>query len=232
LKQRLQELSPGKKAILGITSINALVFLLWQIPVPGVRNFMMRNFLHSAYSGRTYTLLTSAFSHSTLWHFLFNTMAMWGFGDATHHLLGREYFLAFTASSAVTSSLSMHLWHAITRNAVPGLGSSGFVFSYVALTAMCYPTSKMQLFFAIPVPLLEGLYGLCIFDIIGLTGLWGKLFNLSLGHSAHLGGVGVGVGLYWLLVNKRRVRSFFPPELGRLYDRYYQTVFAPPTRWR
>jgi rhomboid-like protein len=55
--------SDGERAAMGVVAINTIVFLAWQIPLPAVRFFMVKHFMHHPLSGRSYTLLTSVFSH-------------------------------------------------------------------------------------------------------------------------------------------------------------------------
>ena len=56
-------MSDGERATIGLICVNTLVFLAWQMPSQKVQWFMRRAFLHSPLSGRSYTLLTSIFSH-------------------------------------------------------------------------------------------------------------------------------------------------------------------------
>jgi hypothetical protein len=54
--------SDGERVALGLVGVNMVVFLAWQIPLPTVRIFMVKLFIHNPLSGRSYTLLTSTFS--------------------------------------------------------------------------------------------------------------------------------------------------------------------------
>ena len=51
--------SEARRTCYGITAINTLVFLAWQIP--RLRPAMQRHFTHNPLSGVSYTLLTSMF---------------------------------------------------------------------------------------------------------------------------------------------------------------------------
>ena len=55
--------SDGERVALSLIAANAIVFLAWQIPLPAVRFFMAKHFMHHPLSGRSYTLLTAVFSH-------------------------------------------------------------------------------------------------------------------------------------------------------------------------
>lgn len=227
-RAQFQDLSPGKSAVLSILSLNAALLLAWRLPSAALQRFLVKHFLHSAYSGKNYTLITSAFFHMELWHFAVNGFAMWGFGDIAHFLLGPEYFAATTVTAASVSSLSYHLWCTVLRSRSPGLGASGFVCTFVALTALAFPNAKSLLFFVIPVPMDNMFLGLVAFDTIGLFGLWTLLFGWRIGHAAHLGGVASGWALFHLLnaSNRQAIRNRLPPEVVSLYDRTYRAVFS------
>eukprot|EP01102_Stenamoeba_stenopodia_P022466 TRINITY_DN9365_c0_g1_i3.p1 TRINITY_DN9365_c0_g1~~TRINITY_DN9365_c0_g1_i3.p1 ORF type:complete len:207 (+),score=38.24 TRINITY_DN9365_c0_g1_i3:129-749(+) len=64
-----------------VMGVNLVVFLAWQIPV--AQPFLMRHFalsLNNVIHGRIHTLLTCCFSHSGLFHFMFNQIALSSFG--------------------------------------------------------------------------------------------------------------------------------------------------------
>jgi len=114
--------SEGRRAGYGIAAINVGIWVAWQIPV--LRPFMMSHFTHSPLSGKTYTMLTSVFSHSSFVHLLFNCMALTSFASATSTWMTREqvhgpshlkestatyHFLALYLSSGLFSALASHL---------------------------------------------------------------------------------------------------------------------------
>ncbi|KAI0289027.1 hypothetical protein B0F90DRAFT_1153108 [Multifurca ochricompacta] len=114
--------SEGRRAGYGIAALNVGIWIAWQIPV--IRPFMMSHFTHHPLSGKTYTMLTSMFSHSSFIHLLFNCMALTSFASATSTWMTREqvhasshlrestatyHFLALYLSSGLFSSLASHL---------------------------------------------------------------------------------------------------------------------------
>jgi rhomboid-like protein len=70
--------SEGRRVGYSIAAVNVGIWVAWQIPV--LRPFMMSHFTHHPLSGKTYTMLTSMFSHSSFLHLLFNCMALTSFG--------------------------------------------------------------------------------------------------------------------------------------------------------
>ncbi|KAF8273187.1 hypothetical protein EI94DRAFT_56116 [Lactarius quietus] len=140
--------SEGRRVGYGIAAVNVGVWIAWQIPV--LRPFMMSHFTHHPLSGKTYTMLTSMFSHSSFLHLLFNCMALTSFASATSTWMTREqvhaeshlrestaiyHFLALYFASGLFSSLASHLF--IARAVYPRLisklvqhgeqGSSGMI---------------------------------------------------------------------------------------------------------
>ncbi|KAH9962669.1 hypothetical protein BC827DRAFT_1129904 [Russula dissimulans] len=114
--------SEGRRAGYGIVAINVGVWVAWQIPI--LRPFMMSHFTHHPLSGKTYTMLTSMFSHSSFMHLFFNCMALTSFASATSTWMTREqvhapshlkestatyHFLALYLSSGLFSSFVSHL---------------------------------------------------------------------------------------------------------------------------
>ena len=63
LATRWVNYSDGERVGVGLIAANTIVFLAWQIPLPAMRFFMVKHFMHHPLSGRSYTLLTSVFSH-------------------------------------------------------------------------------------------------------------------------------------------------------------------------
>ena len=68
--------------VLSIIKLNVFVFFLWMILGPA-NSFMTHTFLvswNSLNEGRIWTLITSVFSHSLLFHLLINMYVFFGFG--------------------------------------------------------------------------------------------------------------------------------------------------------
>lgn len=101
LKAMVSDLSDGQKVTYAITAINVAVFLLWKLP--GAYTFMLKFFTNSP-STPPFTLLTSAFSHSTPLHLLFNMLALCSIGSwLIDSILGKEQFLALYTSAVIFS---------------------------------------------------------------------------------------------------------------------------------
>ncbi|KAJ1869003.1 hypothetical protein LPJ55_005654 [Coemansia sp. RSA 990] len=199
------QLSRGERCVYTIAAVNAVVFGMWQIP--RLLPFMTRSFLHNPSSGLSYTMLTSSFSHSELWHFAFNSIALVSFGIPVANAMGAEQFTAFYLSAGVLSSLASHLLAPLRPALIlPSLGASGAVYGVLGATMMMFPNSHVALIFLpfIPISISHAFTALLAYDFAGAVLGW-KTF----GHIAHLSGGLYGVGYlkygtdYWKsLVNK------------------------------
>lgn len=169
-------LRDDKAALVPIFAINSVIFLGWRLSMlPSLRSslqvFMRRNFLHAPASGRTYTMLTSTFSHRGGLHFFFNHYAMWSFGAAslaTFSITSSDYtpqasltphVFAFFCTAGIASALSSHLLTALSFRFVAArrglaaakmsigrmgsLGASGSAYAMVVMTALSFPDNAV-----------------------------------------------------------------------------------------
>jgi membrane associated rhomboid family serine protease len=87
--------------------------------------------------------LTGAFLHSesSLWHILFNMLALWWFGTDVEDLYGHLEFLAYYLASAVAGNVAFVVAHlAHLQAGAQALGASGAVTAVLLLCAMHFPT--------------------------------------------------------------------------------------------
>ncbi|KAH9981014.1 hypothetical protein BGW80DRAFT_304415 [Lactifluus volemus] len=140
--------SEGRRVGYAIVAVNVGIWIAWQIPI--LRPFMRSHFIHHPLSGKSYTMLTSMFSHSSFIHLLCNSMALTSFASSTSiwMTLGqgnapsqlREstavyHFLALYLSAGLFSSLVSHVVNArlvyprlVSKLARPGeTGSPGII---------------------------------------------------------------------------------------------------------
>ncbi|CAH7686914.1 hypothetical protein BY996DRAFT_4580425 [Phakopsora pachyrhizi] len=78
-------LGEGQQVCLVLGLVNLAVFSAWQMP--RMIGYMSNHFTHHPLSGKSYTLLSSTFSHSTLLHFGFNMLALYSIGSTAHDSL-------------------------------------------------------------------------------------------------------------------------------------------------
>lgn len=182
-------------------AVNLVVFILWNV-LPA--ETMTENFTVSwdlLVQGRYWTLVTAAFSHNWLIHFLINMLVLRSFGSLIEVSIGSVRFFRFYMLAAVVSSLAHSAVSAFFLSApqLGALGASGPVAGVVLLFAFMYPREKILLFGFIPMPALIGSLA-----FVGLD-LWGLIAQaegggLPIGHGAHLGGALAGALYYYFRV--------------------------------
>ena len=182
---RWRALLPHQQTLYGITAINLLVLGSWR--VRALQGFMQRNFLHyfPPQPTRVYSLLTANFSHRTVFHLLFNSVALISFGGEVHKRLGSEQFWAFFVAGGLASSVVSHLARVKRRPGGASLGSSGAVYAVFAMMAYFEPKSQAYFIFLPGVPItLDNLFpALALLDVTGALLRWRVL-----DHWGHLGG--------------------------------------------
>lgn len=195
--------------VLVFLTINTGVFVMWL--VLGQSPFMTDNFLVSwdaLAAGRTWTLVTSEFSHILLLHFILNMYVLASFGPIVEHTIGSGRFLGFYLIASIVASLA----HAgvsafvIGRPELSALGASGAISGVILLFSFMYPRARILLFGLIPMPALFGALAFVGLDVLGL--IWqAEGGGLPIGHGAHLGGAATGMLYYLLVIRPLRLRQ-------------------------
>lgn len=201
--------------VIGLIITNVAVFMLWRIASP---RFMLKNFMISVdnfASGRLHTLVTSAFSHSDVWHLISNMVGLYFFGSSIGRTFGPEYLMKLYLSGALAGSVFYLVYHAfiaplyqrsqmpgIDHSKVPGMGASGAVNAIMLLDIFLYPRKTLYIDFIIPVPaVLLGIF------LIGKDMLRILEGDRQISGSAHLGGATVAA-IAWALNRRGRLGRF------------------------
>ncbi|XP_073048526.1 RHOMBOID-like protein 12, mitochondrial [Primulina eburnea] len=201
--------------VIGLIITNVAVFMLWRIASP---QFMLKNFMISVdnfASGRLHTLVTSAFSHSDMWHLISNMVGLYFFGSSIGRTFGPEYLMKLYLSGTLAGSVFYLVYHAfvaplyqrsqmpgIDPSKVPGMGASGAVNAIMLLDIFLYPTKTLYIDFIIPVPaVLLGIF------LIGNDMLRILEGDRQISGSAHLGGATVAA-IAWARNRRGRFGRF------------------------
>jgi len=133
-------------------------------------------------------LVTYGFLHDTgsLFHLLFNMLALGMFGADVERVWGRNRFLTYYFTCVLSAGVTQLLVAYWVGSDTPTIGASGGVFGLLLAFAMMYPHRTILLIFPpIPLPawLFVTLYGLLEL-YLGVTGM-----ESSVAHFAHLGGM-------------------------------------------
>jgi|GEM_PF-270488 len=215
------------RAVPAIIGLNLVVFMMWRMGFtePQWREFMVVNFLTSPYHlahGLWWTVLTSAFSHSALWHIAINMIVLWSFGAVLERLWGVRIFTAFYLIAAVVSSLcysAVALWFLHQPN-VPALGASGAITGLLMAYALIFPKQKILVMGIIPVPAFAGVMAFVAWDLWGLF-VQRQGGGLPIAHGAHLGGAAAGAIMYFAYLKPKIAQAAargglrLPPAMSR-----------------
>jgi len=201
----------AKRAAWGIIGINAAVFCAWTY----ASNHKDRRLVQELYekatiswknvrAGRYYTLVTSAFSHQDLRHFVFNMFALHAFATVASTVpgLGALHIVALSIGSAIAGSASfLYHQHSIgasssrsawgTQTINSALGASGTVMGLGAAATCLQPFSWMLVMGVVPMPL----WALTL--LYAGVDIWYLDSGSRIGHAAHLGGSAFGLLYYF-----------------------------------
>jgi len=158
-----------------IIGINVSVFLAWQAAStayrggdPSLLKFMYKHYTVSyenLRSGRIWTVLTGAFSHSDTSHALMNGLSFFFIAPSVLALLSPPRFLVLYISGALGASLTSILWKRYAHIPdFPSQGASGAILASVAYLACVSPRTTFYIFFIIPCPAWALLPGMLAYD--------------------------------------------------------------------
>jgi membrane associated rhomboid family serine protease len=152
--------------------------------------------------GQIWRMLTYAFchSHSSIFHILFNMLALWWFGRELEQIYGSREFLMFYLFAAVfAAGLQMitcyatGVWH-------PMVGASGSIMGLLMLYAIHVPRRKVLIWGIIPLEMRFLVPMVVIGDIVMTHG-----FGMPIARSAHIGGLLFGAIYYYRGIRLERI---------------------------
>lgn len=142
---------------------NVLVYLAWQARSSARVQDVMNAWFMTAGGGRSGTLslantaraLLSSYSHSSILHLGANMMGLFSFAPRCMDgreaprtpKLSRGEFLAMYTAAGVLGGLGSGIFSARLGTGRPGLGASGSIFAVLSYAVLCYPDSRVLLFF-------------------------------------------------------------------------------------
>ncbi|XP_031478100.1 RHOMBOID-like protein 13 [Nymphaea colorata] len=157
----------------------------------------------AALDGHHWRLITSAFSHISVIHLVFNMSALWSLGviEKLGHIgLGVEFYLQYTLVLVVLSGvLVLLLYHVLIQKfkleyfrRVTAVGYSCVVFGWMTILAVKQPSSKLNLFGFLSLPISFAPFESLIFTSIIVP---------QASFIGHLSGIIVGYSIAWGLIH-------------------------------
>jgi membrane associated rhomboid family serine protease len=153
--------------------------------------------------GQYWRIITSAFSHVSVVHLVFNMSALWSLGAVEqlgHVGLGVEYYLHYTVVLVVLSGLLvLGIYHVMIQRfkveyfrRVTAVGYSCVVFGWMTILAAKQPSSKLNLFGVLSLPISFAPFESLIFTSIMVP---------QASFIGHLSGIIVGYSIAWGLIH-------------------------------
>ncbi len=168
---------------------NAVVFLLQLLGGPRLENMILAyGALIPSQFVEAWRFVTYAFIHGGFWHFLFNMMMLWMFGDEVAEQLGDKKFFVlyfFAAIFAGLFSIPFYFTGALSPYALI-IGASGALMGIFVAYYKFFPDRMLLMFFVIPMKIKYAIWVLIAFDVLL------SRTNDSIAHFTHLGGVIAG----------------------------------------
>lgn len=157
----------------------------------------------TAVEGHYWRLITSAFSHISVIHLVFNMSALWSLGAVEqlgHMGLGVEFYLHYTLVLVVLSGvLVLGAYHVLVQKfkldyfrRVTAVGYSCVVFGWMTILAVKQPSSKLNLFGVLSLPI-----SLAPFESLIFT----SIIVPQASFIGHLSGIIVGYSIAWGLIH-------------------------------
>ncbi len=177
------------KAIRVLLIINAVVFLLGMLGGEALTvKIRFYGALIPAFMVEPWRYLTYAFVHGGFWHFLFNMMMLWMFGDEVCDYLGEKKFVGLYLFSAIFAglfSIPFYIFGLLSPYSLI-IGASGALMGVFVAYYKFFPERTLLMFFVIPMKIKYAIWVLILFDILL------SRTNDSIAHFTHLGGVVAG----------------------------------------
>jgi hypothetical protein len=150
-----------------------------------------------------WTLLTSVFTHVLIWHLFVNMVSLMFIGNFVEKIIGRKRFAWFYLISGIFAGLFFVLFAFLFNQGLnlSAVGASGALFALGGLLMVLIPKLKVYVFFFIPMPLWIGML-----FMLGIL-WWASIgIGLSIGNTAHLGGLIIGL-IYGFYLRKRYIKK-------------------------
>lgn len=138
-----------------------------------------------------WTFLTSMFMHAGFFHLLVNMLSLFFVGSLIEKIIGRKRYLWFYIFSGIFASLFFVLMSLVFSSdfGAYAVGASGALFGLIGLLMLLTPNLPVYIMFIpIPIKMKYAAPGMLILLwVISLAG------NISIGNTAHLGGLVAGL---------------------------------------
>ena len=177
------------------SSLGLMRWFTFQLPVDGYYVSLQETLS----SGQIWRLLTPAFLHFGILHFVFNSLWMWDLGRRLEFYIGRQHYLLFFVVTAVISNAAQYFW---SPNGTFG-GMSGVVYALVGFIIVSHRLAPHKLT-AVP----KSVLGFMLFWLVlCMTGAIDYFIGGGVANAAHVGGLLAGSVFAYLVIKKSSPQS-------------------------
>jgi membrane associated rhomboid family serine protease len=213
--------------VLNLIIINVLAYLAQMAfgggePLNSVNDlFALHHYKATVF--KPYQLVTHMFMHGSIFHLLFNMLALWMFGTMIERVWGPKRFLIFYlvcglgAGLAQMGSYAFDFWQIDHANISSELfdqyqtalrlnctvGASGAIMGILAAFGYLFPNTQL---FIMPIPFpVKAKWAILGFIALDVFGGVVKVQGDNIAHFAHVGGALIGflIVFYWNRTNKQ-----------------------------
>ena len=199
---------PGKKksllskfsmntTLIGVNVLFFIVIIIFGAFIPNILEYIALKPANIFGGKFIWTFVTSMFMHGGIFHLLINMLSLFFVGSLIEKILGSKRYLYFYLGSGLFAGIFFVVLSVITGSAdfnAFAVGASGAIFGLIGLLMILTPNLPVYLFFIpIPIKMKYAAPGMLI-----LLWLISKAASLSVGNTAHLGGLVAGIffGIY------------------------------------
>jgi membrane associated rhomboid family serine protease len=213
--------------VLNLIIINVLAFLAQSVsgglePLNKVNDlFALHHYKSDVF--RPYQLVTHMFMHGSIFHLLFNMLALWMFGTMMERIWGPKRFLIFyficglgaalaqmgsyayefrqIDHANITADLYNQYQEILRLNCT--LGASGAIMGILAAFGYLFPNTQL---FIMPIPFpVKAKWAILGFIALDVFGAVVRVQGDNIAHLAHVGGALIGflIVFYWNKTNKQ-----------------------------
>lgn len=223
---------PFTKAVKWLVLINAAVYLLLTLldavtpGFGGVVRYVLSLIPQWVLHGAFWQLITYSFVHVSIFHILFNMLALWMFGAQLESDWGPKKFLEFfffcVVGAALTTIAVSYTGLAGVNSATRTVGASGGVLGILMAFGLLYGNQEIMLF---PIPFsIRAKYfvaGVAFIELISAINAAGPGHGQDIAYVAHLGGLLFGF-LYVKFLPRRGVSYGVSERYFGVLNSYYR----------
>ncbi len=177
-----------------LIALNVLIFVITLVRPQEVISLL--GLTPALLSQQPWTIISSMFVHGSLWHVLFNMIALYFLGSFLIRVAGEKAFLAVFVLGGLAGNI---LFAVLADPFSTGVGASGGIFALAGALAIIVPRVPVFIFFIpIPMPLWIAVIILLLLSFVFSKIAW----------EAHVGGLLLGLIAGLIFKRTRRMYHF------------------------